>query len=102
MGLRLDPVDQVLTLWITLPPTGPTKRASRVSLSVSAVALFGCQKTSWFCSWTLWTTTLTLRVMFQPSGSSPIDPQGQRVGQLSAVVPLRPQNANRLPQSATI
>src|SRR5713226_3610826 len=78
--LRLpDPVDQVSTLWITLPPSGPTKRVSRAGLAVSAVPLFGCQKDSCFCSWTLWITTLTLRVRLRPSGSAPIDPQGQRV-----------------------
>jgi len=69
---KLDPVDQVSTLWITLPPPGPTKRVSRVGLAVSAVALFGCQKDSCFCSWTLWITTLTLRIRLRPSGSAPI------------------------------
>ena len=74
-----DPVDQVSTLWITLPPSGPTKWVSRAGLAVSAVAPFGCQKASCFCSWTLWTTTLTLRIRFRPSGSAPIEQQGQRV-----------------------
>jgi hypothetical protein len=77
---EVDPMDQVLTLWITLPPSGAKKRGSRAGLAVSAVALFGCQKDSRFCSWTLWITTLTLRVRHRPSGSAPIDPQGQRVG----------------------
>jgi len=67
-----DPVDQLLTLWITLPPSGPTKRLSSAALAVSAVALVGCQKTSWFCSWTLWITTLILRIRLRPSGSAPI------------------------------
>jgi hypothetical protein len=73
-------VDLVSTLWITLPPSGPAKRVSGVGLAVSAVAHFGCQKDSCFCSWTLWTTTLTLRVRCRPSGSAPVDPQGRRVG----------------------
>jgi len=67
-----DPVDHLPTLWITLSPSGPIKRVFRVGLAVSAVALFGCQKDSWFCSWTLWITTLTLRVRHRPSGSAPI------------------------------
>jgi len=79
-GLPLDPVDQVSTLWITLPPSGPTKRALGTGLAVSAVAPFGCQKDSCFCSWTLWTTTLILRIRQRPSGSAPIEQQGQRVG----------------------
>ena len=76
-----DPVDQVSTLWITLPPSGPTKRVSRAGLALSAVALFGGQKASCFCSWTLWITTLTLRIRLRPSGSAPIEQQGQRVVQ---------------------
>jgi len=60
---ELDPVDQVSTLWITLPPSGPTKRASRAGRAVSAVALFGCQKDSCFYSWNLWITPLILRVI---------------------------------------
>src|SRR5713226_10265028 len=75
--LRLpDPVDQLSTLWITLPPSGPTKRVSRAGLAVSAVALFGGQTGSRFCSWTLWITPLTLRVRHRPSGSAPIEPEG--------------------------
>ena len=70
---------RLLTLWTTLPPSGPTKRVSRAGWALSAVAHFGCQKTSWFYSWTLWITTLTLRVRHRPSGSAPVDPQGQRV-----------------------
>ena len=80
---KLDPVDQVSTLWITLTPSRPAKRVSRVGLAVSAVALFGCQKDSCFCSWTLWITTLTLRIRLRPSGSAPIEQQGQRVGSAS-------------------
>src|SRR5258708_22191668 len=74
-----DPVDQVSTLWITLPPSGPTKRVSRVGWALSAVAFFGCQKDSCFCSWTLWITTLTQRVRHRPSGSATNEPEGRRV-----------------------
>src|SRR5260370_41476158 len=74
-----DSVEQVSTLWITLPRSGPAKRISRVGLAVSAVALFGCQKDSCFCSWTLWITTLILRIRLRPSGSAPIEQQGDQL-----------------------
>jgi hypothetical protein len=75
-----DPRDQVSTLWTTLPPSGPTKRVLSTGRTVSAIALFGCQKASCFCSWTLGITTLTLRVRHRPSGPAPIEPEGHRVG----------------------
>src|SRR5260370_41003760 len=37
---KLDPVDQVSTLWITLPPSGPTKRVSREACAVRAIGVF--------------------------------------------------------------
>jgi hypothetical protein len=70
-----DPVDQVSALSIN-------KRVLRAAWSVSAVGVFECQKAPRFYSWTLWITTLTLGVRYRPSGSAPIDPQGQRVGRL--------------------
>ena len=75
----VDPVAQVTTLWITLPPSGPTKKVSKAGLALSAVGLFGCQKDSCFCSWTLWITTLTLRVRYRPSGSAAIEPEGDQL-----------------------
>ena len=75
----VDSVALVTTLWITPRPCGPAKRVSRAGLAVSAVALFGRQKGSWFCSWTLWITPLTLRIRLRPSGSAPIDPQGDQL-----------------------
>src|SRR5258708_5534669 len=74
-----DPVDHLPTLWTRQPPSGPAKQVSRAGWAVSAVVVPGCQKASCFYSWTLWTTTLTLRIRLRPSGSAPIDPQGRRV-----------------------
>jgi hypothetical protein len=34
---------------------------------------------SWFFSWTLWITTLTLRVRYRPSGSAAIEPEGDQL-----------------------
>src|SRR5258708_17451202 len=79
--LQLEPVAQGLpcgpTLWVRQPPSGPAKRVPKVGLAVSAVALFGCQKASCFYSWTLWITTLTLRIRHRPSGSAAIEQQGR-------------------------
>jgi len=66
------PVDQVPTQWTRQPPSGPAKRVLRVGWSVRAVDVFECQKALSFCSWTLWTTTLILRIRLRPSGSAPI------------------------------
>jgi len=70
-GPAFDPVDQVATLWTN-------KTGLQGGWAVSAVGGFGCQKAARFYSWTLWITTLTLRVRHRPSGSAPIDPQGPR------------------------
>ena len=79
--LQLDPVDQGLpygpTLWIRQLPSGPPKRVSRAGWAVTSVGVYGCQKAARFYSWTLWITTLTLRVRHRPSGSAPIEPQGR-------------------------
>ena len=48
-------------------------------MAVSAVAHFGGQKGSCFYSWTLWITTLTLRVRYRPSGSAAIEPEGDQL-----------------------
>ncbi len=80
-----DPVDKLPTLWIRYLPCGPTKRVSRVGWALSAVGVFGCQKAACFYSWTLWITTLTLRIRRRPSGSAPIEQQGRRVGKSSHI-----------------
>jgi len=67
-----DPVDQVMTLLITLPPSGATKRVSGAAWAVGAVDCIGRQKAPCFYSWTLLITTLTLRIRLRPSGSAPI------------------------------
>jgi hypothetical protein len=91
----VDLVAQVTTLWTTSPtlwirfcPCGPRKRVSKVGLAVSAVALLGGQKDSCFYSWTLWITTLTLRVRYRPSGSAAIEPEGDQLLNTPKCFPL--------------